>query len=195
MDMNPIEFERPNLHNLDPEIRGYIEALEAEIDRLTELNASSESQPRELTPVEPPGPLNVITATAAGLAKRTPAHFYARQRRGGMGIFDLDAPSDDPPVLVSLADDDQTVLLITNTARAFRMPVSAIPETPIRARGSSIAARLGWRDDERLAALLPVQAQGYLVLLSRSGMVRSLRHHIFGEYMKPGIPLLSLIHI
>lgn len=187
------DFERPDLTHVDAQVLAYIESLEAEVERLTALQAeSSEVQHKEQIPVEPPGPLNIITATASGLAKRTPVHFYARQRRGGMGIFDLEAPDEDPPALLCLAEDSQTLLLITSYARAFHMPVSAILETPIRARGSSITARLNLAEDERLAALLPVQAQGYLLLLSRSGMLRSLRHHIFGDYMKPGLSLYDI---
>lgn len=187
------EFQRPDLSHLDTEVLSYIEALEAEVERLSALHTeSSEFQRREQTPVEPASPLNIITATASGLAKRTPVHFYARQRRGGMGIFDLEAPQDDPPILLSMAEDSQTLLMITSYARAFHLPVGSIPETAIRARGSSITTRFDLGEDERLVALLPVQAQGYLLLLSRSGMVRSLRHHIFGDYMKPGLSLYDI---
>jgi len=184
---------RPDLTNLDPHIRAYIESLEAEIERLTRPGSEQPELPAaQPAPVEPPGPLNVITATASGIAKRTPAHFYARQRRSGMGIFDLDSPDDEPPAILCLAEDSQTLLLITNFSRAFRLPVSAIPETPNRGRGTSIVSRLNLGEDEQLVAILPVQAQGYLALLSRSGVVRSLRHHVFGEYMKPGIPLYDI---
>jgi DNA gyrase subunit A len=183
---------RPDLSNVDAQIRAYIEYLEAEIERLGQAELETAKSTSQLTPVEPPGPLNVITATATGIAKRTPAHFYARQRRGGMGIYDLDSPADDPPAILSLAEDSHTVLLITNLSRAFRLPVSAIPETPIRGKGASIVSRINFAEQETLVAILPVQAQGYLALLSRSGVVRSLRHHVFGEYMKPGIPLYDI---
>lgn len=191
--MSPSEIKRPDLSGIDPAIRAYIESLESEIERLTqEREAAPASGATEPVPVEPPGPLNIITATASGIAKRTPVHFYARQRRGGMGIFDLDSPADDPPFILALAEDTQTLLLLTSHARAFRLPVSHIPETPIRSRGESIVARLNLNEDETLVAIQPVQAQGYLVLLSQSGMVRSLRHHIFGEYMKPGLSLYDI---
>lgn len=180
---------RPDLSRVDPQVRLYIESLEAEIERLKESSSSRQPEP---APVEPPGPLNVITASASGVVKRTPVHFYARQHRGGMGIFDLEAPAEDPPTILALAEDSQTLLFITDHARAYRLPVNIIPESPIRARGSSLVSRLNFGDDEKLLAILPVQAQGYLVLLSRSGMVRSLRHHIFGEYMKPGQPLYDI---
>ena len=34
--------------------------------------------------------------------KRTYRHLYLRQRRSGMGIFDLDTPEEDPPTLLTL---------------------------------------------------------------------------------------------
>ncbi len=40
--------------------------------------------------------------------------------------------------------------------------------------------------------LLPVQAEGYLALLGERGYVRLLRHHVFGEYMKPGTSLMDV---
>ncbi len=191
--MNPLNIDRPDLSLLDPDIRRYIEALEEQLENLLEQAAGTSSAISDSqTPVEPPTPLNIIAATASGLAKRTPAHFYARQRRGGMGIFDIESPSEDPPALLSIAEDTQTLLVITSLARAFHLPASAVMETPVRGRGVSISTRLNWNDDEYLVAILPVQAQGYLVLLSSSGMVRSLRHHIFGDYMKPGLPLYDI---
>lgn len=189
--MNPLDIERPDLSQVDPDIRRYIEALEDELERLVEQGEDTSDSPIQ-TPVEPATPLNIISANASGLAKRTPAHFYARQKRGGMGVFDIETPREDPPILVSIAEDTQTLLIITSHARAYHLPVTAITETPVRGRGMSITTRLNWNNDEHLVAILPVQAQGYLILLSSSGMVRSLRHHIFGDYMKPGLPLYDI---
>jgi DNA gyrase subunit A len=130
--------------------------------------------------------MQVITVTASGLAKRTSRHLYNRQRRGGMGIFDIESDENDPPALLTIADEGQHLLAITNYGRAFRLPVNAIPSKAIRARGESIVQKWLFGDDERLAALLTDQAQGYIALLSQSGMVRLLRHHVFGEHMRPG---------
>lgn len=198
--MTPAQSEpaRPNLNKLDPEVRAYIEHLEAQIEHLHDTSSPVDSPdrlrsqklaPESAPPAEPPTTINLVTATTSGLAKRTPRHLYTLQRRGGMGIFDLEAPDEDPPALLTLADLDQTLLLVTDQARAFRLPVSAIPETPVRARGASILAKIDLYPGERLAAMLPEQAQGYLTLLSQSGLVRMLRHHVFGEYMRPGTSL------
>jgi DNA gyrase subunit A len=106
-----------------------------------------------------------------------------------MGIFDLDSPEEEPPAILVIADLSQTLLLLTNTGRAFRLPVTAIPEAPIRGHGVSIRSKIILVENEHLVAITSEQASGYLALVSETGMVRLLRHHVFGEYMKPGISL------
>lgn len=205
-----MDFARPDLTHLDPAVKAYIEALEAEVERLRQAPAAParrsarsdasrqvveeedlEDLPAVAEPSEPPTTLNIIVATGSGLAKRTPRHLYTRQRRGGMGVFDLDSPEGEPPNLLAMADAGQSLLLITNLGRAFRLPVSAVPEAPVRGHGEPVMSRLNLLPDEKLAAILPDQAQGYVALLSQSGMVRLLRHHVFGEHMKPGSGLFD----
>lgn len=203
-----MDMTRPDLSQAAREVVTYIEYLETELERLRQtarpVTARSRSRPLQEAvddfedlpeldePPEPPTTINIITATASGLAKRTPRHLYTRQRRGGMGVFDLETAEDEPAAIIAVADESQNLLLITNLGRAFRAPVSSISEAPVRARGTSIIARLNLSDDEHLAMILADQAQGYLGLVSQNGMVRLLRHHVFGEYMKPGTALYDL---
>lgn len=207
-------LERPDLSQTTPDVRAYIESLERELERVR-LNAIAarsrgdaprrpapaarpaleEDRPETLPelnePEEPPTTLNVITLTASGIAKRTPRHLYTRQRRGGMGIFDLETPDDTPPAILTLADEAQTLLLLSQQGRAYRLPVANIPEMPVRGRGSSILGKIILGAEDGLALAIPEQAEGYLALVSQTGFVRKLRHHVFGEAMKPGAELLK----
>jgi DNA gyrase subunit A len=183
--------ERPELSNLPGDVIAYIEALEQELAHLQSEEAAAARNEVPLEPSEPPTTVQVISISAAGVAKRTPRHLYLRQRRGGMGVFDLDAPGDEPPALLTLADESQSILLVTRQGRAFRMAVSLIPETPVRGRGESIISKMNLGPDESMGAILPVWAQGYIAFASQTGMVRLLRHHVFGEYMKPGAALFD----
>ncbi|MCI0519623.1 MAG: hypothetical protein L0Z70_05130 [Chloroflexi bacterium] len=179
---------RPDLTGLAPHLLAYIEALESALDRYEMKSAPPIPEP-PLEPSEPETTINVIVLTAGGIAKRTPRHLYSRQRRGGMGVFDMETHTDQPPALIAVADESQTLLVITSWGRAFRLPVNAIPETPVRGRGASVVERYNLAPEEMIAAALPIQAEGYMAVASRSGMVRLLRHHVFGEHMKPGAAL------
>ena len=199
--------ERPDLTNLPEEVVRYIKSLESELARTRAERVrlpAARSKPQVIEseqdlplsgelnePAEPPTSVQVITVTANGIAKRTARHLYNRQHRGGMGIFDIETEQDDPPALLTVAEEAQHLLVITNYGRAFRLPVSSIPAKAVRARGESIVKKLLLGEDETLVALLTDQAQGYVALLSQSGMVRLLRHHIFGEHMKPGTALFD----
>lgn len=199
--------ERPDLTGLPETVRSYILSLEAELDKMrtkksqppaARSRAVPEEEddlplPEELDePAEPETTIQVITVSASGLAKRTPRHLYTRQRRGGMGVFDLEIGQEDAPAILAIADISQHLLLFTNFGRAFRLPVSAIQQTGVRAKGESIVKKFNLAEDEKLVCLLTDQAQGYVALAGHNGMVRLLRHHIFGEHMKPGTPLLDL---
>ncbi len=183
-----MDIERPDLSQVDPFVRTYIEALEAELEQLRQGKSRTKSVV-DATAVEfseSPTTLNVITISRSGVAKRTPRHLYLRQRRGGMGIFDLESSESDPPARLTIADENRDLLLLTNQARLFRMPVSQLPEAPIRSRGELLTAKLSFRENEHLSLVLPHQQTGYLVVVTEQGQVRRQRHHYFGGMMAPG---------
>jgi DNA gyrase subunit A len=179
--------DRPDLSRVDPAIIAYIEALEAELAELRQSGGRPRSAAEsDLEPAEPPTTLNVISISNSGLAKRTPRHFYTRQRRGGMGIFDLETTDDDPPARLLIADESDSLLMITNHGRVFKLAVRDIPESSIRGRGQLLTQGLPLDEGEDMALLLPHHQSGYLNLLTRKAELRRLRHHFFGESMAPG---------
>jgi DNA gyrase subunit A len=182
-------IERPDLSNLPPDVVAYIEALEAALEQ----PADSEAHELPLEPSEPPTPINVITITANGLAKRTPRHFYTRQRRGGMGVFGMDVVEGDAPKFLVLADIDAGLTIITNQGRAFRLPVAELAETPVAGRGKSILERFPFRANEQMALVagdpLPGQASAYLLLVTVRGQVRRIGKQYLGKNLQPGTEL------
>ncbi len=189
-------MDRPDLTDVDPKIRAYIEYLESLVkikpskikDRPFSDNTPEGfvDQIEEQLPSELPTTLNIVTISKSGLAKRTARHLYPRQHRGGMGIFDLDVTSPDYPALLTCADETQNLILFSNTARAFRLNVSKINPAPVRSKGEILLQRILLEPDETIVAALVERASGYIALASANGRVRCLRHHLFGEHMKPG---------
>lgn len=193
-----MENTRPDLSQVDPEVREYILLLEQEIEHLKQDRPPKRKEiPAELDEgtlplldfIEPPTTINILSATANWVVKRTPRHLYSRQRRGGMGIFDLDTPSDEPAALLATADESQVLLFLTNKGRVFRLTAAALGESGVRAKGVNLGGKFNLEEDEKLCAILPEQAEGYLATVSQKGYVRMLRHHVFGDYMKAGMAL------
>jgi DNA gyrase subunit A len=187
-----MRIDRPNLSQVSEEVRNYIVSLEAEIEHIKREPYTGKKNSESISGIanlEPPTTVNVITATSSGIVKRTPRHLYSTQRRGGMGIFDMEVPESSIPSLLQLADESSTLLVVTEHAKSYRLPVKTIPMKEIRDKGVSIHENIKSDNIEIISTILPIQAQGFFVIMSRTGMVRKLRHHIFGDFMKPGTSL------
>jgi DNA gyrase subunit A len=187
-------LERPDLSEVSPEILAYIESLEAELAARTprrgraSIEAAPEPEPdAEPELCEPPTSVNLITLSVAGMIKRTPRHLYGRQRRGGMGIFDLDTPETAPPVVLALADESATLLLFSDQGRSYRLPVNRLAESPIRARGVFLTELLTLRPDERIVAVLPDVGGDQVALVGARGWVAAAPASFVGKSMIPGV--------
>lgn len=187
-------LERPDLSQVDPEILAYIESLEEELTRLREgshsRRSSAPAEPAE--PSEPPTTVCLVTMSKSGTIKRTYRHLYTRQRRGGMGIFDLETPEDDPPAFLALAEENADLLLITDFGRGYRFAVSSLPANQIRERGQAINSLVNMQLDESVRVVLPAQEEGYVAILSERGYVRLVRHNYLSKNMRPGTPLFDV---
>lgn len=179
-----MQLERPDLSGLDPEIVAYIEALEAQLTARPSRAQPAASEP--LTPAEAPTTMQVITLSADRFIKRTARHEYTRQRRGGMGVFDMEVRDTDQPVRLAIADEADTLLVITSHGRVFRQPVVDLPVTPVRGRGQPLAFSLPWLPDERVSALLVAGGGFQAALVSERGWVRTVRASFMGSTMIDG---------
>lgn len=193
MNLEDLLTDRPDTNGLPPEVTAYIEQLETYICSQEESGASTRSRSTRaetpLEPSEPPTTINIISISQGGMAKRTPRHLYGRQRRGGMGVFDLETDEGDPPHFVVAADEATSVILVTSKARAFRVPVTKIAETAIRGRGTSLLETFPLQAEETLALVFPDRGGSYLALASERGQVRRIASHYFGENLQSGTVL------
>lgn len=182
--------ERPETGALPARVRAYIAALEAELARLRP-DASAERVAASVAEVA--GPAQLISISKAGFAKRTPRHLYGRQRRSGMGIFDLELRGSDVPELLALAGDDQHLLLVTSRGRAHRLAVNSLPATPVRGRGHVLAELVPLEADENICCALVVPDSGYVAFASVEGFVRMLPAHLLGDQLRPALEVLDVM--
>lgn len=191
-------MQRPNLSKIDPEILAYIEYLEKKVG-LKAQGSSAVREPIEEVPDRSSEALSpdhdittqILTFSRDGLAKRTFRHLFTRQHRGGMGVFGIDIDAPDYPSVLSACEENQNLLFFTNRARVFRQAAQTIPLSPVFARGSLVYERFNLDVGEVVVAVLPEQARGYIALVSEGGRVRCLRHHLFGEHMRPGTSVFN----
>lgn len=137
----------------------------------------------------------VITVTNQGLCKRTPINDYSAQRRGGVGVFDIQTSRDDQVAHVLVGREAAALLVLSSRGRAFRVTVETLPLTEIRGRGASLPERLMFTEGETIGALLALDEEQddrpNVLIATASGWLRSLHRNYVGPRLQPGTLLVE----
>ena len=137
----------------------------------------------------------VVTITRGGYAKRTKTDLYRAQRRGGKGVRGAQLRTDDIVEHFFVTSTHDWILFFTNKGRVYRAKAYELPDTARDARGQHVANLLAFQPDERIAEVLVLQdysAAPYLVLATRSGMVKKSRLTDFDSPRTGGIIAINL---
>jgi len=137
----------------------------------------------------------VVTITRGGYAKRTKTDLYRAQRRGGKGVRGAQLRTDDIVEHFFVTTTHHWILFFTNKGRVYRAKAYELPDTARDARGQHVANLLAFQPDERIAEVMALQdysAAPYLVLATRSGMVKKSRLTDFDSPRTGGIIAINL---
>lgn len=171
-----------------------IETVEGEIENI------------DLIPNDPA----IVTMTHLGSIKRTPTAEYKLQGRGGKGLKGMETRE-------AMTDEEQAdfvehlfsahlhdfLLFLTNTGRMFVERVHAFPEAPRTGKGRSIRNVLDLRPEEKIAAVLRLEASGaedeamwaadkFVLFATKDGTVKKTALEEFKNYRKGGIIAIKI---
>ena len=136
-----------------------------------------------------------VTITYGGYAKRTRTDLYRAQRRGGKGVRGAQLRTDDIVDHFFVTTTHHWILFFTNKGRVYRAKGYELPDAGRDARGQHVANLLAFQPDERIAEVLAMrdyQVAPYLVLATRSGLVKKSRLTDFDSPRSGGIIAISL---
>jgi DNA gyrase subunit A len=137
----------------------------------------------------------VVTITRGGYAKRTKTDLYRAQRRGGKGVRGAQLRTDDIVDHFFVTTTHHWILFFTNKGRVYRAKAYQFPEAARDARGQHVANLLAFQPDEHIAEVLALrdyQVAPYLVLATRSGLVKKSRLADFDSPRSGGIIAINL---
>lgn len=100
--------------------------------------------------------LVAVTVTRDGYVKRCPVAMYKRQRRGGRGVSGAETKEGDVLQYLFVADTHDYILLFTDDGRVHWLEVYELPNLSRAAKGRSLANLLELKNNEKIAAMLPV---------------------------------------
>jgi DNA gyrase subunit A len=99
---------------------------------------------------------SVLVFTKDGYVKRTDPKSYKRQKRGGVGVVDIDTKEDDYVTTVLSTSTHSDLLFFTDQGRVFKSKMYEMPESGRSTRGKSIVNFLELESDESVTSILPV---------------------------------------
>ncbi|MBI1975738.1 MAG: DNA gyrase subunit A [Candidatus Vogelbacteria bacterium] len=140
---------------------------------------------------------NVLVLTAGGYVKRTDPSEYRAQRRGGIGVVDLDIKEEDFITIFLTANTHDDLLFFTDSGRAYQIKMYDLPEGRRATRGKSIMNFLSLTSDDRVTSVLPMpkvtrQKDLSLVMVTRMGVIKKVSAANFRDVRRNGLAAIRL---
>lgn len=141
---------------------------------------------------------SVLVLTKGGYIKRTDPSEYRKQKRGGVGVVDLDTKEEDFISHLIFATTHNDLLFFTDKGKAYQIKMYEIPEGKRATKGKSIMNFLSLAEGERVTSILPMPkdkkaADGlalFMVTKSGTGKKSSAKH--FRDVRRSGLIAITL---
>lgn len=140
---------------------------------------------------------SVLVFTAGGYVKRTDPSEYRTQRRGGVGVIDLETKEEDFVTMLVTANTHSDLLFFTNLGKAYQIKMYEIPEGKRATKGKSIMNFLTLAGDEKVQSILPMpkDAKGKtlsLMLVTEQGVGKKMSAENFKDVRRSGLIAIKL---
>jgi DNA gyrase subunit A len=137
----------------------------------------------------------VITISNTGYIKRIPVSSYRKQKRGGRGATGTDLKQDDWVEHLFIASTHDYLMFFTNLGQVYWLKVHEIPQASRSAKGKPVVNCIAVRQDESIAALVPVREfreDQWLIFATRNGTVKKTSLAEYANVRATGIRALNI---
>lgn len=141
---------------------------------------------------------SVLILTKGGYIKRTDPSEYRKQKRGGVGVVDLDTKEEDFITHLIYATTHNDLLFFTDKGKAYQVKMYDIPEGKRATKGKSIMNFLSLADNERVTSILPMpknkkEADGLaLMMVTKMGTGKKSSAKHFKDVRRSGLIAITL---
>ncbi len=140
---------------------------------------------------------NALVLTSGGYIKRTNPLEYKRQKRGGVGVVDLDTKEEDFVSNFLTASTHADLLFFTDKGKAYKIKMYDIPEGKRATRGKSVMNFISLSDDEKVTSILAIpkdekNIEGSLFMVTENGTSKKVSAKSFKDVRSSGIIAVKL---
>jgi DNA gyrase subunit A len=135
--------------------------------------------------------------TAGGYIKRTAPEEYRKQKRGGVGVVDLDTKEEDFITHIINTNTHADLLFFTNKGKAYQIKMHEIPEGKRATKGKAIVNFLQLADDEKVTSILPMpkevkKTELSLFMVTKNGTGKKVKAESFHDVRRSGLISIGL---
>ena len=140
---------------------------------------------------------SILVFTSGGYVKRTNPNEYRRQKRGGVGVIDLDTKEEDFITMLISARTHSDLLFFSDKGKAYQIKMYDIPEGRRATKGKSIMNFISLGSDEKVTSILamPKETKGMtlsLAMVTRQGVVKKVSAENFKDVRRSGLIAIKL---
>lgn len=141
---------------------------------------------------------SVLVLTSGGYIKRTNPGEYRKQKRGGVGVVDLDTKDEDFVTQFLTASAHSDILFFSDRGKAYQLKMYEVPEGKRATKGKSIMNFISLEQGEQITSVLSMPketkaADGLsLVLATKQGTVKKTAAAAFKEVRRSGLIAINL---
>ncbi len=140
----------------------------------------------------------VLVYTSGGYVKRTDPAEFRTQKRGGVGVVDLNTKEEDFVTMSLSTSTHSDLLFFTDKGKAYQIKMYDMPEGKRATRGKSIMNFLQLTDGEKVTSILPMpkdvkEMKGIsLMMITKNGTVKKSAADSFKEVRRSGLISIRL---
>ncbi len=139
----------------------------------------------------------VLVVTAGGYIKRTDPSEYKAQKRGGVGVIDVNMREEDFVTIFLTANTHDDLLFFTDKGKAYQIKMYDIPEGKRATRGKSVMNYLSLTAEEKITSVLALPkdlktAKFSLMMLTRDGVAKKVSADSFKDVRRSGLIAIKL---
>ncbi len=140
---------------------------------------------------------SVLVLTQGGYVKRTNPEEYRTQKRGGVGVVDLNTKEEDVVTTLLTTSAHSDLLFFTNSGKVYQTKMYEIPEGRRATKGKSIMNFLSLNGEEKITSVLAVRKEEWegdwsLMMFTKHGVAKKSDASVFKDVRRSGLIAITL---
>jgi len=139
----------------------------------------------------------VLVLTADGYVKRTNPDEYKKQKRGGIGVIDLNTKEEDVVTRFLTTSTHSDLLFFSDAGKAYQIKMYELPEGKRSTKGKALVNFLSLSDTEKVSSILPMrknqkEGEKFLYMITKQGVAKKVDAMAFHDVRRSGLIAIKL---